>query len=94
MENDYKLGLTPRPQGPPRPVRDTLDVAKKTVADKQMGWPSWYDGEEIRGPIETDYNVPHWPRVYLIDPQGVIRYIDVPEKELDEAVEKLLAEAK
>ena len=71
---------------------DKLEVAKKTVADRQMGWPSWYDGEEIRGPIETDYDVPHWPRVYLIDRQGVIRYIDVHDKELDDAVEKLLAE--
>jgi thiol-disulfide isomerase/thioredoxin len=72
---------------------DTLKVAKKTVADKYMGWPSWYDGEEIRGPIETDYDVPHWPRVYLIDAKGVIRYIDVHDKKLEEAVETLLAEA-
>jgi thiol-disulfide isomerase/thioredoxin len=73
---------------------DTLDVAKKTVADRQMGWPSWYDGDEIRGPIETDYNVPHWPRIFLIDATGVIRYIDAHGKELDEAVETLLAEVK
>jgi thiol-disulfide isomerase/thioredoxin len=72
---------------------DKLDVAKKTVADKQMHWPSWYDGEEIRGPIETDYDVPHWPRIFLVDAKGVIRYIDVHDKELDQAVEKLLAEA-
>ena len=71
---------------------DKLEVAKKTVADKGMGWPSWYDGEEIRGPIETDYDVPHWPRLYLIDAKGVIRSIDAHGKELDEAVEKLLAE--
>jgi hypothetical protein len=71
---------------------DTLEVAKKTVADKGMGWRSWYDGEEIRGPIETDYDVPHWPRIFLIDAKGVIRSIDAHGKELDEAVEKLVAE--
>lgn len=71
---------------------DELEVAKKTVADKGMGWPSWYDGEEIRGPIETDYDVPHWPRIFLIDAKGVIQAIDVHGEELDEAVEKLLAE--
>lgn len=71
---------------------DELKVARKTVADKGMGWPSWYDGEEIRGPIETDYDVPHWPRIYLIDAKGVIRSIDAHGKELDESVEKLLAE--
>lgn len=73
---------------------DKLDVAKKTVADKQMAWPSWYDGEEIRGPIETDYDVPHWPRVFLIDVKGIIRHIDPESKDLDAAVEKLLSEAK
>jgi thiol-disulfide isomerase/thioredoxin len=73
---------------------DKLDVAKKTVADKKMGWPSWYDGEDIRGPIETDYDVPHWPRIFLIDTKGVIRQIDLEGKELDETVDKLLAEVK
>ena len=71
---------------------DKREVAKKTVVDKGMGWRSWYDGEEIRGPIETDYDVPHWPRIFLIDAKGVIRSIDTHGKELDEAVEKLLAE--
>jgi len=71
---------------------DKLEMAKKTVADKGMGWPSWYDGDETRGPIETDYDVPHWPRIYLIDAKGVIRSIDAHGKELDEAVQKLLAE--
>jgi thiol-disulfide isomerase/thioredoxin len=73
---------------------DKLDVAKKTVDDKKMGWPSWYDGEQLRGPIETDYDVPHWPRIFLIDATGVIRYIDVDDKELDKAVDTLLAELK
>jgi peroxiredoxin len=73
---------------------DKLDVAKKTVADNKMGWPSWYDGEEILGPIEIAYDVPHWPRTFLIDAKGVIRYIDVDDKELDTAVDALLAELK
>ena len=71
---------------------DKREVAKKTVVDKGMGWRSWYDGEEMRGPIETDYDVPHWPRIFLIDAKGVIRSIDTHGKEMDEAVEKLLAE--
>ncbi len=73
---------------------DELKVAKKTVGDKEMSWPSWYDGEETRGPIEIDYDVPHWPRIFVIDAKGIIRYIDAHGKELDAAVEKLLAEIK
>jgi thiol-disulfide isomerase/thioredoxin len=71
---------------------DELDVAMKTVSDRGMEWPSWYDGDETRGPIETDYDVPHWPRVFLIDAKGVIRAIDPEIKDLNETVEKLLAE--
>jgi len=73
---------------------DPIETAKKTAADKGMGWPSWYDGEEIRGPIETDYDVQHWPTTYVIDAKGVIRYFDVRGEELGKAVEALLAELK
>ena len=30
---------------------------------------------EIRGPLETDYNVPHWPRIFVIDAKGLIRRV-------------------
>jgi thiol-disulfide isomerase/thioredoxin len=73
---------------------DKREAAKRTASDKGMGWPSWYDGEEIRGPIETAYNVQQWPTVYVIDQKGVIRFIDVHEKKLGDAVEALLSEMK
>ena len=59
-----------------------------------MEWPSFYDGEEIRGPIATSYDVQKYPTVYVIDAKGVIRYIDTRGEELDKAVETLLAELK
>lgn len=73
---------------------DTREEAKKSVAEKGMAWPHWYDGDETRGPIETDYDVQHWPTVYVIDAKGVIRYFDVRGPELEKAVETLLAETK
>ncbi len=70
---------------------DDRDKARKTTREKQMTWPSWWDGE-IRGPIQTAYDVTHWPTVYVLDPRGVIRYIDVRGEALDRAVDSLLAE--
>jgi thiol-disulfide isomerase/thioredoxin len=71
---------------------DERDKAKKTAKDKGMEWTSLWDGESTEGPIQSAYNVLHWPTVYVIDARGTIRYFDVTGKELDEAVEKLVGE--
>jgi peroxiredoxin len=71
---------------------DTLDVAKETVKKHQMEWPSWWDGDETRsGPIQTDYDIQHWPTVFVIDSKGIIRAIDVRGADLDAAVVEALA---
>jgi peroxiredoxin len=71
---------------------DALDVAKETVKKHQMEWPSWWDSDETRsGPIQTDYDVQHWPTVFVIDAEGIIRAIDVHGAELDAAVDQALA---
>jgi hypothetical protein len=67
------------------------DKVKAATREKQMTWPSWWDGG-FRGAIQTAYNVSHWPTVFVLDPRGVIRYIDVRGHELDQAVDTLLAE--
>jgi thiol-disulfide isomerase/thioredoxin len=72
---------------------DTRDVAKATMEKQQMTWRCWWDGEETRGLIETDYDVPHWPRVFVIDAEGVIRAIDPEADELDRTIETLLQAA-
>ena len=71
---------------------DDREKARKAIAEKQMTWPSWWDGG-MRGAIQTAYDVQHWPTVYVLDPQGVIRYIDARNDKLDAAVDELLAEA-
>jgi Thioredoxin-like len=72
---------------------DDREEVKKVVAREQLTWRSWWDGGSTQGPIQIAYNVKHWPTIYVLDHQGVIRYIDVRDKKLDEAIEKLLAEA-
>jgi peroxiredoxin len=67
------------------------EKARTATREKQMTWPSWWDGG-FRGAIQTAYDVPHWPMVYVLDPSGVIRYIDVRGKDLDQAVDALIAE--
>jgi hypothetical protein len=71
---------------------ENRDEVKKVVEKNQLIWRSWWDGGNTYGPIQTAYNVSHWPTIYVLDHEGVIRFIDVPEKQLDEALDKLLAE--
>ena len=71
---------------------DPRDKAQATVKEKEMAWRHWYDGEEIRGPIQTHYNVPHWPRIFVIDSHGLIRGIDPEGDQLDDLIDKALSE--
>ena|SRR5438309_266789 len=68
------------------------DALKKVMEKEEITWRSWFDGGGTGGPIATKWNVHGWPTVYVIDADGVIRYRDVREKELDEAVDALLRE--
>jgi peroxiredoxin len=71
---------------------DTIDLARETAKKHEMTWPSWYDGDETRsGPIQTDYDIQHWPSVFVIDAEGIIQAIDVHGPELDAAVDKAMA---
>jgi len=65
---------------------------KKTLQAEQITWRSWWD-QTIDGPIHTKWNVTVRPTIYLLDADGVIRYKDVMDRELDEAIATLLKEA-
>ena len=49
---------------------ETLDEAQKTIADRKIDWPCWFDGES--GPIARDWNVLSWPTVYVLNQRGRI----------------------
>jgi thiol-disulfide isomerase/thioredoxin len=64
--------------------------AKKAAADKKMTWPSFYGGRE-RGGLAAVWNVDAWPAVYVIGPDGVIRYKGYGDG-MERAVEEALLE--
>lgn len=68
-----------------------MDKLKARMAEEKITWPSFRDGS-TSGPIATKWNVSGWPTIYVIDQKGIIRVKNVREKELDEWVDKLLAE--
>ncbi len=70
-----------------------LEKLKVRMEKESITWRSWRNGGSTSGPISTQWNVSGWPTIYLIDGKGVIRYKNVRGDALDEAIEKLVAEA-
>jgi peroxiredoxin len=70
-------------------------AANAFLAEQNMDWKSWHDGDAARGPIASRWNVLQWPTTYLLDHQGVIRAKfqgQFPEQ-LDQAVDQLVSHA-
>lgn len=70
--------------------RETL---RKSITSGEITWRCWWDGEP-GGPICTRWGITVYPTIHVLDHRGIIRFRDVPEKELDAVVDSLLAEAK
>ena len=71
---------------------DTKDRVQQAMKKENITWRSWWDGGNTEGPIAKAWNVSGWPTIYILDAKGVIRYKNVREKKMDEAVDTLLKE--
>jgi hypothetical protein len=67
------------------------DTVKKILKKHEITWRQAID-ESTEGPLATKWNVRGWPTIYVLDANGVIRYKNVREEKMDEAVDTLLAE--
>ncbi len=68
----------------------TKEELKKGEQEHGITWRSFHDGQG--GPIGEKWKIRSIPSIYVLDPKGVIRYKDVREKKMDEAVDALLKE--
>src|SRR5678815_4835520 len=64
---------------------------QKIVEKNGITWRQAVDGD-TDGPWARAWNVQGWPTIYVLDHKGVIRYLDVRDKKMDQAVDKLLSE--
>jgi len=68
------------------------EALKKTMADEEITWRSWWDEGNIEGPIHTAWQIQERPAIHILDGKGVIRYRNIPDDQVDQAVDGLLAE--
>jgi cytochrome oxidase Cu insertion factor (SCO1/SenC/PrrC family) len=69
------------------PDRDEL---KKVIQQQGIIWRSWWDGGGVTGPIATKWQIDHWPTVFVLDPGGVIRYVEAGGTPNIEAIEDVV----
>jgi len=67
------------------------DKVKGILKDQEITWRQAIDGS-TSGPLATRWNIKSWPSIFVVDAKGVIRYKNVREKAMDDAVDTLLAE--
>jgi thiol-disulfide isomerase/thioredoxin len=72
------------------------DEKKETLTDflakEKMPWTHWWNGSQ--GGVLEEWDVRHYPTIYILDVQGVIRHKELHGEELEKAVNSLLKEAK
>ena len=67
-------------------------MLKERMAKEKISWRSFWNGPKgTDGPISKAWNVRGWPTIYVLDAKGVIRAKNIRGKDLDEAVNGLLA---
>ncbi len=69
--------------------RDKLD---KYVATQGIAWPQYFDGKFWNNDIAVRYGITSIPATILVDKKGKIRYKSLRGKQLETAVQELLAE--
>ena len=67
------------------------DKVGEILSKDEISWRQVVDGS-TSGPLATKWNVQSWPTIYAIDARGVIRFKDVRDQAMDDAVTKLLGE--
>jgi hypothetical protein len=72
---------------------DDRERARRVCEEKNLSWPSFYNGGGTDGPISTRWGVRGWPTVYVIDHEGIIRETNARGERLDRAIEEWLPKA-
>lgn len=67
-------------------------VVNKILKEQNITWRNIVDGS-TQGKLATDWNVHGWPTIFVLDGKGKIRFRDLREQALEDAVIKLLAES-
>lgn len=72
---------------------DELETAREAKEREQLHYRTWWDGG-TDGPISNAWDVWKWPSTFILDEDGVIRFLDRRMEGMSEAVDQLLEETR
>ena len=72
---------------------DPPKTLSKLVKNGTVTWRNFRDGK-VGGEISGKWDIKGWPTIYVLDHKGVIRHVSQVKEDLDQAVTKLIKEAK
>ncbi|WP_394796517.1 TlpA family protein disulfide reductase [Armatimonas sp.] len=67
-------------------------VVNEILKRENITWRQAIEGS-TRGPLATSWNVKGWPTIYILDAKGVIRFKNLRNEKMEDAVNQLLKEA-
>ena len=70
-----------------------LETIREAKVREELHYRTWWDGS-TRGPISTAWSVWKWPTTYILDEEGVIRFVDKRADGMIEAVVEMLEETR
>ena len=70
-----------------------LDDYRKRQKQTGVTWRSSWQGS-TSGPICRSWGIASYPTIYVLDHKGVIRYVNVRDSAMDQAVDRLIADLK
>jgi peroxiredoxin len=71
------------------------DVAREASKRRGLDYRVWWDGRGSKstdGPIARAWQIVGWPTTYVIDAEGVIRFVDLRQDDLVRGVKQLMTE--
>ncbi len=72
---------------------DSREAYDAEVESMGVTWRSFMQGT-TSGPIPTKWNITGWPTIFIVDANGIIRYKNLRDQEMEDAVMILLEEMK
>ena len=68
----------------------TLQHLRSLMKEKDLNWPTFFDGGGTGGPIATKWGVRGWPTVFILDHNGVIQHKG--RSGIDEVIARLVSD--
>ena len=71
--------------------RELATIRAAKASGDAPGYRTWWDGS-TSGPISNDWEIWRWPSIFILDGDGVVRFVDQRKDGMIEAVAELLEE--